>query len=223
MDSRVARPLLTVVGAGPGVGLAVARQFGAAGYHVALVSRRAAAVSKMAAELAGAGIDARGFPADAGDEASLRNVFKAIHASLGPTEVLVYNAFAFRQANPSALPPPQLLADFHVNVAGALISVQSVIDDMKALSRGTILFTGGGFALEPEPMASSLAIGKAGIRNLAFSLHKELLPFHIHVATVTICGVVQDGTPFSPSSISECFLRLHQQAEGQWDRELVYR
>ena len=223
MDSRVTKPVCTVVGAGPGVSLAVARRFGAAGYRVALVARRAGAVSKTAGDLATLGIDARAFAADACEEASLRKVFPEIHASLGPTEVLVYNAFGFRQANPSQLPPSGLLADFQVNVVGALISVQSVLDPMKAGSRGTILFTGGGFALEPEPMASSLAIGKAGLRNLAFSLHKELAPFHIHVATVTICGAVQDETRFSPGNISECFLRLHQQPEGEWDRELVYR
>ena len=93
---------------------------------------------------------------------------------------------------------------------------------MKAAGRGTILFTGGGLALEPQPGASSLAIGKAGIRSLAFSLHKELALFHIHVATVTICGYVQEGTRFSPANISESFLELHQQIEGQWDRELVF-
>jgi len=90
-------------------------------------------------------------------------------------------------------------------------------------SRGTILFTGGGLALEPEPGASSLAIGKAAIRNLAFSLYRELAPFHIHVATVTICGYVRDGTKFSPGSIADSFFHLHQQSEGQWEREFVYQ
>jgi hypothetical protein len=35
---------------------------------------------------------------------------------------------------------------------------------------GTILFTGGGFALEPHPEYLSLSIGKAGIRALAHGL-----------------------------------------------------
>jgi hypothetical protein len=86
---------------------------------------------------------------------------------------------------------------------GALVSAQCVIDDMKAARRGTILF--GGLALEPEPSISSLAVGKPGIRSLAFSLHKELGLFHIHVATVTICGYVHEGIRFSPGSIAEVF------------------
>lgn len=223
MDSRPARPVCTVVGAGPGVGMAVARRFGAAGHCLALVARSANAVSRSASELEAAGMEARGFAGDASNETSLRKAFTDIHASLGPTVVLVYNAFALHQANPLELPPSQLITDFQVNVVGALISAQCVINHMKATSRGTILFTGGGLALEPEPSSSSLAIGKAGIRSLAFSLHKELAPVHIHVATVTICGYVQEGTRFSPGNISESFFQLHQQPEGKWDREFIYQ
>jgi short-subunit dehydrogenase len=222
MDSNVSKPLCTLVGAGPGVSMAVARRFGSAGYRLALVARNADAVSRFASELESAGIEGRGFSGDAGDELSLRKAFDDIHASLGPTEVLVYNAFAFHPANPSVLQPSQLVDDFRVNVVGALISAQIVTNHMKTVSRGTILFTGGGLALEPQPAASSLAIGKAGIRNLAFSLHKELTPFHIHVATVTICGYVQNGTRFSPGNIAESFFHLHQQSDGQWDREFVH-
>ena len=61
------------------------------------------------------------------------------------------------------------------------------------------------------------------MRSLAFSLHKELSPFHIHVATVTICGYVKDGTRFSPRQIAEVFLQLHRQPEGKWDQEFVYQ
>lgn len=217
------QPVCTVVGMGSGVGLAVARRFGTSGCRLALIARHSEAVTRIATLLETEGIEARGFGADAGNEHSLRAAFDVIHTSLGPTDVLVYNAFAFHQANPSELAPSQLVIDFHINVVGALISAQCVISHMKAVSRGTILFTGGGLALEPEPGASSLAVGKAGLRNLALSLHKELTPFHIHVATVTICGYVQNGTRFSPDDISESFLRLHRQPEGQWDRELIYQ
>ena len=117
----------------------------------------------------------------------------------------------------------QLTADLQVNIVGALVSAQCVIGEMKAAQRGTILFTGGGLALEPESNYSSLAVGKAGMRSLALSLHKELTPFHIHVATVTICGLVKEGTRFSPDKIAEVFFQLHRQPQGKWDREFVYQ
>ena len=223
MDSKGSKPLCTVIGAGPGIGIAVAKGFGSAGYRVAMVARNADNVLKLAAELGTAGVEARGFGGDAGSEDSLRKTFGDIHQSLGPTAVLVYNAFGTHQASASELPASQLMADLQVNVLGALVSAQSVIGAMKAARRGTILFTGGGLALEPEPNFASLAVGKAGLRSLAFSLHNELSPFHIHVATVTICGYVQEGTRYSPDKIAEVFFQLHRQPEGSWDREFVYQ
>jgi len=83
---------------------------------------------------------------------------------------------------------------------------------MKARRSGTILFTGGGLALDPWPQMSSLAIGKAGIRNLAWSLHKDLKPHGVRVATVTVAGVAQPGAgPLDPAAIAEVFFALHQQ------------
>lgn len=223
MDSDRTKPLCTVIGAGPGVSMAVAKRFGSAGFRVALVSRNVDNVLRFVAALQAGGTEAHGFAGDAGNEASLRKTFHEIHESLGPTEILVYNAFRFHEANPSVLPASQLAADFQVDVVGALVSAQCVIGDMKAAHRGTILFTGGGLALEPESNYSSLAVGKAGMRSLALSLHKELAPFHIHVATVTIGGPVQEGTRFSPDRIAEVYFALHQQPEGKWDREVVYQ
>src|SRR5262245_2936290 len=150
MESDGSKLLCTVIGAGPGVSMAVAKRFGSAGFRVALVSRHADNVSRFAAELQAGGTQARAFAGDASSEDSLRKPFQEIHGSFGPTGVLVYNAYGFHQANPSELPPSQLTADLQVNVVGALVSAQCVIGDMKAVRQGTILFTGGGLALEPE-------------------------------------------------------------------------
>ena len=89
MDSKGSKPLCTVIGAGPGIGIAVAKGFGSAGYRVAMVARNADNVLKLAAELGTAGVEARGFGGDAGSEDSLRKTFGDIHQSLGPTAVLV--------------------------------------------------------------------------------------------------------------------------------------
>ncbi|GAA3332918.1 hypothetical protein GCM10020331_094900 [Ectobacillus funiculus] len=47
---------------------------------------------------------------------------------------------------------------------------------------------------------------KAGIRNLAYSLHQELSPKGIYVGTLTIKGFVQEGTYFSAENIANTFL-----------------
>jgi short-subunit dehydrogenase len=115
----------------------------------------------------------------------------------------------------------KLMQDFRVNVAGALVAAQQVIPHMKAQRQGTILFTGGGLALQPHPKYASIAVGKAGIRNLSFSLAAELESAGIHVATVTIAGIVRPGTALDPDRIAEEYWRLHVQSPGKFQREAV--
>ena len=95
---------------------------------------------------------------------------------------------------------------------------------MREAGRGTILLTGGGLALDPTGWlpAASLAVGKAGLRSLAQTLHKELAPEGIHVATVTIAGQIQPGTAFDPDLIADRFWHLHAQPVGHFDWESVF-
>ncbi|MCC6552137.1 MAG: SDR family NAD(P)-dependent oxidoreductase [Polyangiaceae bacterium] len=212
-----------VVGAGPGLGLAIARRFGREGFRVALLARSEEKLAGQRDELAAAGIEARAFAADAGSAASLARAFERVRGELGDPSVLAYNAAAVHPAPPSALDPELLIQDLRINVAGALVSAQAVLPAMRARRSGTILFTGGGLALEPFPPVSSLSVGKAGIRSLALSLSKELEPEGIHAATVTVCGFIKPGTRFDPDLIAEEFWNLHAQPAGSWVREITYR
>ena len=51
-------PLITIIGAGPGLGLEIARAFGQKGFDVALVARSQANVDSLAGELVAEGIQA---------------------------------------------------------------------------------------------------------------------------------------------------------------------
>lgn len=217
------KPIIAVVGAGPGVGLAVAKRFAREGFAVALVARRPEALDEYVAELGRAGAEARGFAADASDEASLRQAFAAIRESMGSPQVLVYNAAILKQGRPSEIPVSDLVYDFRVNVAGAFVAAQEVIPDMRKHRRGTILLTGGGFALSPMASFASLSIGKAGIRSLAQSMGAELEPDGIHVGTVTICGIVKPGSHFDPDRIAEAYWSLHSQGPEKHEREIIYK
>ena len=179
--------------------------------------------AKALAELEAAGASARFFEADAADEASLQAAFAGIRAECGDPGVLIYNAFAMRMAPPSKTTPENLVADFRANVAGALASVHKVLPAMRAAKRGTIIFTGGGFALDPIPQFASIGVGKAALRNLAFSLGKELERDGIHVGTVTIHGMVKAGTHFDPDKIAQVFLELHRQPAGSFSPEVNYK
>lgn len=219
----MSKPVIAVVGAGPGVGLAVAKRFSREGFVVALIARRPDAIADYVVEIQRTGGEAHGFPADAADEASLQRAFAEIKERLGAPSVLVYNAAVLKQGRPSELSIPDFVHDFRVNVAGALVAAQAVIPDMRAKKSGTILFTGGGLALTPYAPVASLAVGKAALRNLAHSLGAELDPDGIHVGTVTICGFVKPGSHFDPDRIADAYWTLHSQGPGEHEREIIYK
>ena len=121
-----------------------------------------------------------------------------------------YNLAKIKTVNIANETADGLTRDFKVNVAGVMTAVNLVASDMEKKGEGSILLTGGGFALDPNPDFGSLAIGKAGIRNLAGSLHTALKPKNIFVGTVTVCGYVQpDAEKHSPKNIADQFWKLY--------------
>jgi short-subunit dehydrogenase len=200
-----------------------AQSFGHEGFRVALIARQISKLETLSQSLKEEGIESLAVAGDAGEEGSLRDAIGTVHAEAGMTEVLIYNAAAMHQATPTKLTLARLNQEFQVNVGGALIAVQAVVPAMRSAGFGTILLTGGGLALNPAAAVSSLSIGKAALRSLAFSLFQELQPEGIHAATVTICGMVQDGTHFGPAKIAAEFLKLHRQSVDDWTPEVIYR
>ncbi len=217
------KPLMVLVGMGPGLGLSLAYRFAKEGYRIAFMARRLDAVKTVTDKLRKEGLPTWGFGVDAADPGSLQAAFRSIYGSLGQPDVLIFNASVFREMVPSKLASEDLEKEFRGMVSGFLVSAQAVIPSMTANGKGSILLTGGGSALSPFASGASLCIGKAGQRSLCFSLAQELAPSGIHVATVTICGMIAPGTAFDPDRISEEFWQLHAQKPGAFETERIYR
>lgn len=203
-----------VVGYGAGVGHGVASSFAGAGYELALFCRTPDKWKELSGPLS-----ARTFAVDAGDSAQLRLRLNEAMDEVGPPEVLIYNAVAFRQKPPTQLEAEELLGDFAVNVVGACVASRTVLPRMKS---GSLLFTGGGWALYPDPAVASTAIGKAGLRHFALMLADELKGGPVRAGTITIMGQVTTGGVFDPDKIGRAFLAMHQQSEGEFISELRF-
>jgi len=217
-----AKGTCVVVGAGPGLGEAVARRFGREGWRVGLIARTPANLERGVRSLVSQGVAARGFPGDAGEVSSLEGALETAAATLGHPAVLVYNAFVSIRSGPADLHPEELAAAFDINVVGALVAAQAVLPAMRAARSGTLLFTGGGLSLHPVAARAALSAGKAALRSLAYCLAEELAPEGIHAATVTVDGVVEPGTHFDPDVIAGEYWRLHIQPPGAYQTEVVF-
>lgn len=204
-----------MVGAGPGMGRAIAAALGNRHAPVGLVARRPEALAAVAADLADIGIAAKAYPADVSDELQLRSALAAAMADLGPPRVVVYNASLYVAGTPTMVDVAAFTAGLAVGITGALITLQECAPALVAQQgRGTFLLTGGGLALDPWPEASGLAVQKAGLRNLAYAAAAELAPQGVHVATVTIRGVIEAGGPMDPDRIARVYAELADPKSG---------
>jgi len=86
---------------------------------------------------------------------------------------------------------------------------------------GTIFFTGGGFADRPVASMATVSLGKAALRSAATMLGDELAPRAVHVASITVAGIIAEDTPFSPARIADAYWTLAQ-SEGSWQSEFRF-
>lgn len=213
-------PSIVIVGAGPGVSMGVAQRFAQEGFRVTLAARNAAKLNALSTDLRNDGHLATSFTLDATDPDNIRDAFAEYLAVHGTPDVLLYNAARLRPARPTEASPADVLDDLRVNVVGALACAQAVIPGMTSRGNGALLFTGGGLALNPVPEYSSLALGKAALRNLVYSLNADLKQSGVYAGTVTIAGFVQAGTHFSPKKIAAAFWELYGNAH---EVEIIYK
>lgn len=209
------------IGSGPGMGYATAARFAKEGFQIVLSARNATKTQEQANRLKAKGyhVDAR--TVDSADPESVAALIDGVQKSFGSVDVLHYNAAAIRKATLAEQPRATINQDLAINIGGALAAAQAVARQMSERGSGTILLTGGGLSLAPNPEYISLSIGKAGIRAMTLGLFESLKQNGIHIATVTVETVV---TPDSKEAeaVGEHFWQLHSQPVGKWVAELKY-
>ena len=212
-----------VAGVGPGIGSAVAQRFAREGFAIALLARRERELAEHARHLEAHGGTALAVPVDLGDAEAVAAAVARAEQALGGVEVAIYNASLWRPADPMTLPIATFQYDLAVSATGALAVAQAVYPGMRARGHGSLLFTGGGLALHPAygSEVPSLTAGKSALRGLVLAMASRLAADGIHVATITVAGLVARGTELDPALIAEDFWALHSQPRGQWDAELV--
>ena len=230
-----------IIGAGDGVGAAVARAFAREGLAVC-VTRRPRHLDRLealAATIRAEGGVAHAYGVDARNEAEMIALVDRIEAEVGPLEVVVFN----------------IGANVRFSVVETTAQVYSKVWEMAALAgfftgreaarvmgprgRGTILFTGATASTRGAAGFSAFAGAKAALRQLAQSLAREMGPKGIHVAHVVIDGMI-DGTfarslvpdiqplldaddILKPDEIARNYVWLHNQQRSAWTFEMDLR
>ncbi len=214
--SRTDPKHLLLIGAGPGVGAAIARRFGREGFRATLVSR-GDGLDEVAAGLRGEGFGVSQLALDVADlEGAYTRALQALYEAPDAPAVLVYNASVLAPDSILTSTAEHLRGTYDVDVLGGVVAAQIAAPVLRAAGSGTILFTGGGFADHPVPALATLSIGKAALRAAATLLAADLSADGVHAASVTIAGQVKPGTAFDPNNIAELFWTAHTDAREQW-------
>lgn len=177
---------VAIVGAGPMLGMSVARVFGARGYSVALIARRPESLDAMTAELSDAKITARGFVADLTDEAQLGGAVARIRETLGEIDVLEFSPLAMTFMPPSQVTLEAAREAFEFLTVGAISAVRQVLPAMQERGTGALLFASGRSSVLPMQLLGSMGLAAAALRHFVYSLNEELKDSGIYVGTVPI-------------------------------------
>ena len=230
-----------VVGAGDGLGAAVAEAFAAEGLIVGLTRRprHADALEGLAARLRARGGRAHALPLDAREESEIVAAFERIERDIGPLEVVVFNIGAnVRFALPDTTERVYRKVWEMAALAG-FFTVREAARVMAPRGRGAILVTGATASRRGGVGYSAFAGAKHALRALAESAARELGPKGVHVAHVTIDGMV-DGVfarsiapdaaerlareeILDPAEIARNYVHLWRQRRSAWTFEMDLR
>jgi len=226
-----------IVGAGSGMGAALARRFLNADMNVVVASRDQEKLDAVAEScIAATGKDGiTAIACDARDEKQVADLFARAEKDAGPVTAAVYNAGAWFNAGIRELP-----ADMYENVwrlgafAGFLVGREAA-RCMVDRGAGSILFTGATASMRGGKGFAAFAGAKFALRALAQSMARELGPEGIHVAHVVIDGRIATplnrerfgdapaGTMLDPDDIAEVYYQLHSQPKSAWTFEIDLR
>jgi short-subunit dehydrogenase len=203
-----------IVGAGPGLGAALARRFGREDFTVTLVGRSDLRLADIAGALRGLGISVDTLTADASDPTKFRNTLEKLARRISPG-LVTYNAALLEPDNVLTASSGQLLSAYAVNVLGAITAAQVFTPPMLMARAGTFLATSG----EPGPAYATLSLGKAALSTAFTLMHHELKPQGVHASSITMGGAIAAGGAFDPDRIAEAYWGLHVAPAAEWRAE----
>lgn len=202
---------IVMVGAGPNLGIAIARRFGREGLAVGLISRTQSKLDELPRRLQEDGITTAGVAADIRDSGALGDAIGPLAGRLGAVEVLEFSPLPAREFMKPILDTTveDLRGPLEFSVLGAAAATRAVVGPMLQAGSGTILFTTGGAAINPYPARAGVGVSFAGEVAYARMLHDELRDRGVHVAHTAIAGGVAHVADHEPDDIAEALWRHH--------------
>lgn len=185
-------PVIAIIGAGPGLGAAVARRFGREGFSIALIARNQPKLDAMAAELEAGGLTARGYAADVLVPAELEDALARAADELGPVTALQYSPLPSREYLKPVLDltPELALEALRFSALGLIHAVRAVLPAMRRAGDGSIILINGGTSVKARAGFAGTSVAFPAESAYGEMLHDALEPEGIRVAQLVIPGAI---------------------------------
>ena len=210
-----------VVGAGKGLGNAVARKFGADDFRVVLMCRNAEHLADYQREMQAEGMEVAVQVVDTADQTTLAAAMQQAVRTYGVPDVLFYNVgITAADADVSGGIDTKVMEQrYQVDVLGAYTCIRQVMGEEFSKKQGAILITGGGLSMYPSAAYLPLSMDKAALRAMVLALHPVCREQNVYIGTVQVCNTIGGSEKYMPEKIAEQFWKLYQ---DRTDAEIVY-
>jgi NAD(P)-dependent dehydrogenase (short-subunit alcohol dehydrogenase family) len=190
---------LAIFGAGPVLGLSLARRFGREGFRVALVARTRENLDKLVTELAGDGIEAAGFTADVYNGEQIAAAVAAITKEYGQIDAVEFSPGGGNMGEGIAsvldVTPENLQLILDRFLLSGVALVRAVLPAMTERADGAILFTAGQSGIHPMPFLGNAGMAQAALRNYFHNLNSALADKGVYVGAVNVGALIEGSVP----------------------------
>jgi short-subunit dehydrogenase len=180
-----AAPLVFITGASSGIGQALALEYAGAGWRLALVARRAAAIEAWAAERALPAERITVYAADVQDAAAIIAAGERCIASQGLPDVVIASAGISVGMDTTIRADLDVMRDtLATNLTGMAATFHPFMQAMCEQRRGTLVGIASVAAIRGLPGHGAYCASKAGVVAYCESLRGECRPHGVRVLTI---------------------------------------
>jgi NAD(P)-dependent dehydrogenase (short-subunit alcohol dehydrogenase family) len=181
MEAKIA----VVNGGGGGIGQAVVRRLGEAGYAIFILDKNQQAGSETAEQLRQQGCQAEYRTVELTKAAQLKTVFAEIHREAGRIDLLVNFAGGTLHKHPiQEFPLSEWREVIDVNLKATFLCCQAVCKPMRERKAGVIINTSSNFGITGGASRTAYAAAKAAVIAFTKSLALEMAPHGVRVNAI---------------------------------------
>lgn len=181
MEKKVA----VVNGGAGGIGRAVVRRLGEAGYAIFILDKNQQVGSEILEELRRQGCQAEYRAVELTNAAQLKNVFAEIHRASGRIDLLVNLAGGTLHKHPvQEFPLSEWREVIDINLKATFLCCQAVCKPMRERKSGVIINTSSNFGITGGAGRTAYAASKAAVIAFTKSLALEMAPHGVRVNAI---------------------------------------